>query len=116
MANSRIVAADAQHKFFRFDLEVAAYSDSHVQAMAAALLGPADALVAISHSGRSRELLEAVGLARANGCPVIAITASGERSIRSATGVSPVMPKPRRCHASRFARALSSPYVHPTSP
>lgn len=77
VGNSGIVAADAQHKFFRFDLAVAAYSDSHVQAMAAALLGPADALVAISHSGRSRELLEAVALARANGCPVIAITASG---------------------------------------
>ncbi|MFC4444607.1 SIS domain-containing protein [Castellaniella denitrificans] len=77
VGNSGIVAADAQHKFFRYDLAVAAYSDSHVQAMAASLLGPADALVAISHSGRSRELLEAVGLARANGCPLIAVTASG---------------------------------------
>lgn len=77
VGNSGIVAADAQHKFFRYDLAVAAYSDSHVQAMAASLLGPADALVAISHSGRSRELLEAAGLARANGCPLIAVTASG---------------------------------------
>jgi RpiR family carbohydrate utilization transcriptional regulator len=77
VGNSGIVAADAQHKFFRYDLAVAAYADSHIQAMAASLLGPADALVAVSHSGRSRELLEAVGLARANGCPIIAITASG---------------------------------------
>lgn len=76
IGNSGIVAADAQHKFFRFDLAVAAYADSHTQGMAASLLGPRDALVAISHSGRSRELLDAVGLARANGCPVIAITAS----------------------------------------
>src|SRR5690606_31080036 len=59
VGNSGIVAADAQHKFFRFDLPVAAYSDSHVQAMAASLLGPDDVLTAISHSGRSRELLEA---------------------------------------------------------
>ncbi|CAM5780427.1 SIS domain-containing protein [Castellaniella caeni] len=77
IGNSGIVATDAQHKFFRFDLAVVAYADSHTQSMAASLLGPRDALVAISHSGRSRELLDAVALARDNGCPIIAITASG---------------------------------------
>lgn len=77
IGNSGIVATDAQYKFFRFDLAVAAYADSHTQSMAASLLGPGDALVAISHSGRSRELLDAVALARDNGCPIIAITASG---------------------------------------
>lgn len=74
--NSGIVAADAQHKFFRYDLAAVAYCDTHVQLMAASLLGPKDVLVAISHSGRSKDLLEAVGLARKNKCPVIAITAS----------------------------------------
>jgi RpiR family carbohydrate utilization transcriptional regulator len=74
--NSGIVAADAQHKFFRYDLCTVAYVDTHVQLMAATLLGPRDVLVAISHSGRSTELLEAVRLARKNGCPVIAITAT----------------------------------------
>src|SRR3546814_13495567 len=44
--------------------------------MAASLLGTSDVLVAISHSGRSRELLDAVRLARKNGCPIIAITAT----------------------------------------
>lgn len=76
VGNSGIVAADAQHKFFRYDLATVSYSDSHVQLMAASLLSPADVLVAISHSGRSRELLDAVKLARKNGCPVVAITAS----------------------------------------
>jgi RpiR family carbohydrate utilization transcriptional regulator len=76
VGNSGIVAADAQHKFFRFDLATVAYSDSHVQLMAASLLGAKDMLVAISHSGRSRELLDAVKLARKNGCPILAITAS----------------------------------------
>ena len=76
VGNSGIVAADAQHKFFRYDLSTVAYSDSHVQLMAASLLGPRDVLVAISHSGRSHELLNAVKLARNNDCPVVAITAS----------------------------------------
>ncbi|RTZ44785.1 SIS domain-containing protein [Candidimonas sp. SYP-B2681] len=76
VGNSGIVAADAQHKFFRFDLSTVAYSDAHTQLMAASLLGPKDVLVAISHSGRSKELLDAVKLALNNKCPVVAITAS----------------------------------------
>ncbi|GAB2891922.1 transcriptional regulator HexR [Paralcaligenes sp. KSB-10] len=76
LGNSGIVAADAQHKFFRYDVATVAYADTHTQLMAASLLGPSDVLVAISHSGRTKELLEAVRLARKNGCPVIAITAS----------------------------------------
>lgn len=74
--NSGIVAADAQHKFFRYDVATVAYADTHTQLMAASLLGPRDVLVAISHSGRTRELLDSAGLAARNGCPVIAITAS----------------------------------------
>lgn len=77
VGNSGIVAADAQHKFFRFDLSTVAYSDTHTQLMAASLLGPNDVLVAISHSGRSKELLDAVQIALKNQCPVVAITASG---------------------------------------
>lgn len=76
VGNSGIVAADAQHKFFRYDVATVAYADTHTQLMAASLLGPRDVLVAISHSGRSRELLDAVSLAAGNGCPIIAITAS----------------------------------------
>ncbi len=85
VGNSGIVAADAQHKFFRFDLSTVAYADAHTQLMAASLLGPRDALVAISHSGRSRELLDAVKLALENNCPVIAITASNTPLAQLAT-------------------------------
>src|SRR3546814_2144389 len=62
--NSGIVAADAQHKFFRYDLCTVAYADTHIQMMAASMLGPRDALVGISPSGRSKDLLEAVTVAR----------------------------------------------------
>src|SRR5690606_20505861 len=85
VGNSGIVAAVAMHKFFRFDFSTVAYSDSHVQLMAASLLDERDVLVAISHSGRSTELLEAVRRARANGCPVVAITASNTPLARLAT-------------------------------
>lgn len=74
---SGIVAQDAQHKFFRLGLPAVAYVDPHVHSMAATVL-PADAVVvAISHTGRSRDLLESVALARQRGVAVIAITAAG---------------------------------------
>ena len=75
--NSGIVAMDAQHKLFRFGLSTVAYTDSHVQLMAAAVLSPQDVLVVISHSGSSRDLLDAIKIARGNGAKVIALTRAG---------------------------------------
>ena len=85
LGNSGIIAADAQHKFFRFDIPTVSYSDPHVQSMAAALLGPRDVLVAISNSGRTNELLDAADIALGNGCRVIALTSPGSPLARMAT-------------------------------
>lgn len=74
VGNSGIVAQDAQHKFFRFGISAVAYSDAHIQLMAAAVLAPQDVLVAVSNSGSSIELLDAVSIAKENGTSVIAIT------------------------------------------
>ena len=74
--NSGIVAQDAQHKFFRFGLSTVAYSDPHIQLMAASVLTEQDVLVVISNSGSSIEILDAVSIAKENGAAVIAITRS----------------------------------------
>lgn len=74
VGNSGIVAQDAQHKFFRFGISTVAYSDTHIQLMAAAVLSPDDVLVVISNSGSSIEVLDAVSIAKENGAQVIAIT------------------------------------------
>lgn len=74
---SATVAEDAAHKLFRIGRGVVARSDPHMQAMAAATLDGASVVLAISHTGRSRELIENVALAEANGAVVIAITAAG---------------------------------------
>ena len=73
MGNSRVVALDGQHKFFRFRIPTALYGDSHLFKLAAELLGPGDVVVAISNSGRLPDLLSAVDAARAAGADVIAI-------------------------------------------
>ncbi|WP_373742147.1 MurR/RpiR family transcriptional regulator [Neisseria sp.] len=74
VGNSGIVAQDAQHKFFRFGISTVAYVDTHTQLMAAAVLSDKDVLVAISTSGSSIELLDAVSTAKENGASVIAVT------------------------------------------
>ena len=68
------VIQDAQHKFFRFNLPVTAYDDVLMQRMAAAAAHTGDVFMAISHTGRTRELTEIAQLARDNGAVVIAIT------------------------------------------
>ena len=77
VGNSGIVAQDAQHKFFRFGISTVAYVDSHIQLMAASVLSPRDVLVAVSNSGLSREVLEAVEIAKNNGCVIIGLTRPG---------------------------------------
>ena len=83
--NSGIVAMDAQHKFFRLGAPAVAYSDPHIHAMAASLLSAGDAVVAISGSGSTIDLLRSVDIARGAGADVIAITASDSPLSRAAT-------------------------------
>ena len=77
VGNSGIVAQDAQHKFFRLGVNTVAYSDGHMQVMSASMMGPGDCVVVISNSGRTRDLMDAVDIARKNGATTIVITASG---------------------------------------
>jgi RpiR family carbohydrate utilization transcriptional regulator len=77
VGNSGIVVQDAQHKFFRLGVYAVAYADSHVQLMAATMLGPGDCAVIVSNSGRSQDVLDVAETARKKGATVIVITASG---------------------------------------
>ncbi len=77
VGNSGIVAMDAQHKFFRLGVSSAAVIDGHVQVMSATMLRGGDCAVVISNSGRSRDLLDVVDIARRKGATIIVITASG---------------------------------------
>jgi RpiR family carbohydrate utilization transcriptional regulator len=77
VGNSGIVAQDAQHKFFRLGVNAVAFSDGHVQVMAATMLQPGDCAVMISNSGRTRDLLDAAEIARRKGAQTIVISCSG---------------------------------------
>jgi RpiR family transcriptional regulator, carbohydrate utilization regulator len=71
---SGIAAQDIQHKFFRLGVPSVAYTDPHTYSMSAALLGPGDVVVAVSNTGRTRDIVDAVHSAQKRGAKVIAIT------------------------------------------
>lgn len=70
------VAQDAQHKFLHLGLSSGAYTDPHLQAMAARTLGPGDVAFVIGSGGRKEELLHVADAARERGASVIAVTGS----------------------------------------
>lgn len=74
---SGVVALDACHKFIRLGIPVSASHDGHNAAQVCAVLQPGDVVVAISHSGSTRDVLDAVQLAKAAGAAVIGITHYG---------------------------------------
>lgn len=73
---SGAVASDAQHKFFRLQVSTAAYSDPHMQAMSAVTLGPYDVAVAISQTGRTKDLLHTASLVVEAGATLITLCPS----------------------------------------
>ena len=83
--NSGTVAEDIQRKFFRLGMPTVAYTDSHVYFASALTLAKGDAVVAVSSTGRTRDILDAVRNARKAGADVVALTRSGSPLAEMAT-------------------------------
>lgn len=71
---SASVAQDAQNKFFRFNIPIICFSDIVMQQMSCINCSHGDVLVVISHTGRTKSLIDVAVLAKENGATVIAIT------------------------------------------
>ena len=71
---SAFIAMDMFHKFTRLGLNVICSHDPHISNILATNLTDKDILITISHSGESREILDALALARDNKCQVAAVT------------------------------------------
>jgi len=76
---SASVAEDASNKLLRAGCNSASYSDTHMQMIAVSQLKPGDVVVGISQSGASKDIVEALKLARHHGASTVSIT-SKERS------------------------------------
>ena len=73
---SAAVCTDAQHKFHRLQVSAAAYSDPHMQTISAVSLTDKDVVVAISQTGRTKDLLHTSKLVQEAGATVIALCPS----------------------------------------
>lgn len=87
---SAAMAEDAKLRLFRLGLPVAAYVDGHQQRMSAATLQPGDAVLAISNSGSSRTVVEAVKIATSFGATAIVLTRPGTPLADAGTIVIPM--------------------------
>mgnify|MGYP002639772799 FL=1 len=71
------VARDAEHKFFRFNIPVSFHDDVLMQRMLASTGATGDVFFCISHTGRTKEIVEVAKLARSCGSTVIGLTVPG---------------------------------------
>ena len=83
--SSGIVAADAQHKFLQLGAATVAYSDPHLHIASAATLAPGDAVVIISYTGATQDILDSARIAAESGATVIGITRAGSPLTQSCT-------------------------------
>lgn len=74
---SWFMATDLQARLFRLGLSANAWSDYHLQQVAAGAQRPGGVVIAITHVGGMPSLLDAVDIAHAQGATVIAITRPG---------------------------------------
>jgi len=75
LGNSGSVASDATFKFFRFNKPVSAHHDPLMQRMLAAAGSLGDLFFMISHTGRTKDLLDTAAIARDSGATVVGLTA-----------------------------------------
>ena len=66
------VARDAENKFFRFNLPVSFHDDVLMQRMLASTGSTGDVFFFISHTGRTKEVVEVAEIARNNGANTLA--------------------------------------------
>jgi RpiR family carbohydrate utilization transcriptional regulator len=73
---SSSVAHDAVNKFFRFNVPVIYFEDILMQRMSCMNSAEGDVVIFISHTGRTKSLVDVAQIARANDATVIGITSA----------------------------------------
>jgi DNA-binding MurR/RpiR family transcriptional regulator len=104
---STALAQDTQYRLFRYGINVTAYSDTYLMRMASSTVGADDALIVLSATGRTTEVLDAARIAHQYHAKVVAITRSGTKLADAAdvalTVDVPEVPEVLKPTASRFA-------------
>ena len=81
LGNSAAIAQDAAHKFLRLGFNAQACCDNHMQAIIATHLDRNSVAIGISHSGSSKDIVDALQLSKIGGATTICITNYGNSPI-----------------------------------
>lgn len=105
--SSTALAQETQNRLFRYGVAAISHSDPYVLKMTAATLKPNDLVIAISGTGRTREVIEVVELAKHYRAKTIGITAP-DSELASICDIKltvdiPEYPDPLKPTASRYA-------------
>ncbi len=84
---SSVVALDAQYKFTRINKPTSMFFDQHIQLTSAVHLTKKDVAIGISHTGRTKEVVDILGKAKENGATTICITQYGKSPIQKVSDI-----------------------------
>jgi DNA-binding MurR/RpiR family transcriptional regulator len=88
VGGSGIVAHETQARLFGIGCAAHAWTEVHAAETSAALLTPSDAVVAVSHSGTTREVLEPLRLAAERGAATVAVTGDPRSPVAQAADIT----------------------------
>ena len=88
LGNSAAIAMDAAHKFLRLGLDAQSCTDNHMQAITASHLDRQSVAIGISHSGSSKDIVEALKLSKIGGATTICVTNFGSSPIVDASDIA----------------------------
>ena len=77
LGNSASIAMDTAHKFLRLGLDAQACCDNHMQAIVSSHLEEGCVAIGISHSGSSKDIVEALQLSKTRNATTICVTNYG---------------------------------------
>lgn len=81
VGSSANTAADAKYRFMRLGFNTELVTDSHVMAMTATLVTKQDVVFAVSTSGSTKDLVDAVSIAKRNGAFFVCLTSHAKSPI-----------------------------------
>lgn len=87
LGNSASVATDMSHKLLRAGCNAVAYSDNHMQVIAASHLSANDTVVGVTHSGSSRDIVDALKIAKDHGATTVCITNKGKSPVTKVSDI-----------------------------
>jgi Transcriptional regulators len=74
VGTSALAAQDAYYKLVRVGIPANFFADPHMQAISTVLTGKEDVAIGFSHSGSTKDVVDALSLAKAQGARIICIT------------------------------------------